>query len=143
MPLRKMNKSDIKTVATMIPSVERSWNTLAIEQSLLVHQCWIFEKNLKVSGFVIISHVADEAEILYLAVESKLQQQGVGKAMLQSVMAELKKSQVRRVFLEVRASNKVAQMLYKHCRLLPMSRRQRYYPSESGREDAIVYSCIF
>ncbi|NBS11482.1 MAG: ribosomal-protein-alanine N-acetyltransferase, partial [Gammaproteobacteria bacterium] len=43
------------------------------------------------------------------------------------------------LFLEVRASNGAAQRLYDRAGFNELGRRRNYYPTASGREDAMVY----
>jgi ribosomal-protein-alanine N-acetyltransferase len=49
----------------------------------------------------------------------------------------------QKIFLEVRASNISAQMLYINHGFIQIGRRAAYYPKEIGFEDAIVMSLSF
>ncbi|MFQ1048109.1 GNAT family protein, partial [Avibacterium paragallinarum] len=56
--------------------------------------------------------------------------------------SELRKQNILTLWLEVRASNKIAQNLYLDCGFNKVDIRRNYYPTvEGGREDAIIMAC--
>jgi ribosomal-protein-alanine N-acetyltransferase len=92
----------------------------------------------KVVGFAALRRAADEAELLFMAVDPDHQAQGIGKALLQEALARLRKEGARRLFLEVRVSNKRALCLYKALGFTLHALRKGYYCEPS--EDAHVMS---
>ena len=93
----------------------------------------------RVAGFVVWRKAGDECEILNLAVAPEFRRQGLGKQLIQSLVVEAISSTV---FLEVRASNQVAQDFYKCLEFQEVGRRPDYYSNPS--EAAIVmkfHSC--
>ena len=56
--------------------------------------------------------MADEAEILNLAVDASQRRQGIGSRLVEEAIAECKAAGVRTIFLEVRESNEAARRLY-------------------------------
>jgi len=88
-----------------------------------------------IRGFVLGGRVADEAEILTLAVESEARGQGLGRALVVELLARLRADGARRISLEVRSSNAVALELYRSLGFAPAGTRTCYY---RDGEDALV-----
>jgi ribosomal-protein-alanine acetyltransferase len=89
-----------------------------------------------VEGYVIAQDAADEGEILNLAVAAPRHRGGIGRALVERVLATLALRGVKRVFLEVRESNVAARALYASLGFEEVGRRSRYY--RRPVEDAIV-----
>lgn len=86
-----------------------------------------------------LSVAAGEAHILNLAVEPGFQNRGIGELLLHHVIEDARQQGAAQLFLEVRASNLAAQRLYDRAGFNALGRRRNYYPTASGREDAMVY----
>ncbi len=97
-------------------------------------------KDNKAIGFYVGEYVAGEATLMNICVEPSQQGNGFGKVLLLQFLTEAKKQGSSKVFLEVRASNFAAQMLYINQGFTEIDRRIAYYPSVKGfgYEDAIV-----
>ena len=95
-----------------------------------------------VVGFFIGEYVAGEATLMDICVLPSLQGKGFGKMLLNRFIAQAKNKGAMKLFLEVRAKNIAAQMLYMNAGFNEINRRTAYYPSSSGfgYEDAIVMS---
>jgi ribosomal-protein-alanine acetyltransferase len=91
-----------------------------------------------IAGFAVALHTYVEAEILTLAISSAHQRQGIGRLLLRSTCSELRGVGVRRVFLEVRASNQAAINLYRSTGFVLTYIRRNYYVQPD--EDAHVMS---
>ncbi len=89
-----------------------------------------------VAGFIIFWLVEDEMHILNLAVLPALRRQGIAKKLVLTAIRLAGHKGARRAFLEVRASNSVAQKLYSDLGFTGMSIRRDYY--DSPVEDAVV-----
>jgi ribosomal-protein-alanine N-acetyltransferase len=89
-----------------------------------------------VAGYVIAQDAADEGEILNLAVATARQRGGIGRALVEGVLAALAERGAERIFLEVRESNAAARALYAALGFKEVGRRSRYY--RRPVEDAIV-----
>ncbi|PKG86361.1 ribosomal-protein-alanine N-acetyltransferase [Colwellia sp. 75C3] len=105
----------------------------------------VTEKDLSAEhaiGFYIGEYVIGEATLMDICVVPTEQGKGYGKALLNQFLAQAKKLGTTKVFLEVRAKNIAAQMLYMNAGFIEIDRRTGYYPSSSGfgYEDAIVMS---
>lgn len=86
----------------------------------------------RIAGFALIRTVADEAELLTIAVDPKWRGKGVGRALLDAVFADLMLSPARRMFLEVDEQNHSAIALYKRHGFVTISSRKGYYARPDG-----------
>jgi ribosomal-protein-alanine N-acetyltransferase len=95
---------------------------------------FVSERAGSVSGFVVGRQVADEGEILNVAVRRENRRKGEGQALLSAVLEQLHRRGVRRVFLEVRESNETAIAFYQAQGFAKTGRRPGYYrePEEAA-----------
>jgi len=86
------------------------------------------------AGFIVTRTITTEAEILNLAVAPQLRRSGIAAALLSAALENFTLAGVRRVYLEVRASNAPAIALYeKHAFAITGTRPGYYqYPTESA-----------
>lgn len=94
-------------------------------------------------GFYVGELVIDEATLMDICVAPSEQGQGFGKTLLTQFIAQAKAKGAIKIWLEVRAKNISAQMLYMNAGFVETGRRTGYYPSARGfgYEDAIVMLC--
>ena len=95
------------------------------------------------SGIAAVMHVLDESELLEIAVQPAMQGSGYGKALLAQAIALARRNGAVRMFLEVRESNARARKMYTSFGFEETGRRRNYYPTENGREDAILMTAQF
>ena len=86
----------------------------------------------RIAGFALIRTVADEAELLTIAVEPRWRGKGVGRALMEAAFADLMMSPARRMFLEVDEQNHAAIRLYEKLGFSTISSRKGYYPRADG-----------
>ncbi|NWA60386.1 ribosomal protein S18-alanine N-acetyltransferase [Pantoea sp. B9002] len=96
------------------------------------------EADGKLAGFAITQVVMDEASLFNIAVDPDFQRRGYARQLLQHLIVELERRDVLTLWLEVRASNSAAIALYEQLDFHQVSVRPNYYPTASGREDAII-----
>jgi ribosomal-protein-alanine N-acetyltransferase len=91
-------------------------------------------------GFYVGEYVIGEATLMNICVTPTEQGKGYGKLLLTQFLNQAKKKGATKIFLEVRAKNIAAQMLYMNNGFVEIDRRIGYYPSNTGfgYEDAIV-----
>ncbi|GAA5140669.1 ribosomal protein S18-alanine N-acetyltransferase [Thalassotalea piscium] len=89
-------------------------------------------------GFYIGEYVAGEATLMDVCVSPDHQGKGYGKHLLNHFSEQAKLLGASQLFLEVRAKNISALMMYINCGFIEVGRRTGYYPSKIGYEDAIV-----
>ena len=91
------------------------------------------------NGFILIRVVADEAEILSLAVHPQARQRGLGRALVEHGAVEATRRGAVRLFLEVAEDNTAARALYAQTGFVEAGRRVRYYARTDGSTaDALV-----
>lgn len=95
---------------------------------------------LRPTGYAIGRLVADEMELLRLAVHPEARRMGIGRALLQKLMGEGAERGARTVYLEVSRTNTPAVALYRDAGFRVHSVRGGYY--QSGRADALVMRLI-
>lgn len=95
----------------------------------------------RIAGFALIRVVADESELLTIAVDPKWRGKRIGQALLKAVFDDLLLSPARRMFLEVSEDNVAAIKLYTREGFATISTRKGYYPKPDGSQaTALVMS---
>jgi ribosomal-protein-alanine N-acetyltransferase len=80
-----------------------------------------------VAGYICFWLVADEIQILNIAVEEAFRRQGIGRALLLHCLGFGFGKKVRKAVLEVRSSNLAAQHLYRSLGFKAVGQRPDYY----------------
>jgi ribosomal-protein-alanine N-acetyltransferase len=115
------------------------WPAYAFEQELksnrLAHYL-VARAGDRVVGFAGAWLMVDESHITTFGVHPDWRRQGIGRQLLLSLFDLSVRIGARRMTLEVRASNDVAQELYRSFGFSETGRRPRYYTDDG--EDAIV-----
>ena len=88
-------------------------------------------------GFLAARCVGSEWELENIVVAASARRMGIGKRLLDALLAEAVKTQNAAVFLEVRESNVAARSLYEKTGFQKAGRRNSYY--KDPPEDAILY----
>ena len=92
------------------------------------------------AGFSLSRAVADEAELLLIAVLPAQRRRGIGRLLLDEFMRESRDRGLSRVHLEVRYGNPAAE-LYRDAGFAPVGRRRNYYQgADKRRHDAITFA---
>jgi ribosomal-protein-alanine N-acetyltransferase len=114
------------------------WSALAFEELLRfpLTVALVAERDGELGGYLISRAVAEEAEILNLAVAPEERRHGLGSRLLEAGLSALAEAGARQVWLEVRESNAAAQALYRRRGFTAAGRRARYY--KNPVEDALV-----
>lgn len=94
------------------------------------------------AGFALNRIIADEAELLLLAVAPASRRQGVGMALIERCRNQAQRRHGVRLHLEVRHNNPAIQ-LYNKAGFALAGRRAGYYRGNDGQlYDALTLSCI-
>lgn len=103
------------------------------------YRCWGMWEGEELVGHGIVLHVLDEAHLLVITVRPAWQGQGLGGCLLEHLASTSHEYGASQMFLEVRASNRVARALYDGHGFGAIGLRRGYYPDADGRrEDAVV-----
>ena len=87
-------------------------------------------------GYIGFWEVADEIQMLNLAVHPEYRRRGMGRTLLTFLLKQAEDKKATKVFLEVRPSNQAALALYRSQGFKVLYRRPNYYPPEG--EEALV-----
>jgi ribosomal-protein-alanine N-acetyltransferase len=90
-------------------------------------------------GYALFWHVVDELHLLNVAVAIPWRRRGIGRALIDDLIAYGRAHAVARILLEVRAGNLPAITLYEQLGFTRFNVRERYYADD---EDAIEMSLI-
>jgi ribosomal-protein-alanine N-acetyltransferase len=82
--------------------------------------------------------VADEAELLTVAVLPEARRQGLGRRLVADFLDEARRRGAAAAFLEVAAGNAAARALYARAGFVESGRRRGYYHGPGGSDDAVV-----
>ncbi|GGD95199.1 ribosomal-protein-alanine acetyltransferase [Tsuneonella deserti] len=94
------------------------------------------------AGFTLVRAAPGEEELLLIAVHPSHRGRGLGRRLLDQVIADARQRGAERVFLEMR-SNNPAERLYRAAGFEPIGRRKDYYRLPSGKRlDAITFVCL-
>lgn len=90
----------------------------------------------RVVGYIGVWLVADEGHITNIAVHPLYRNRGIGRMLLSAMIDLVRSSRGRRLTLEVRVSNVVAQHLYESVGFVGVGVRPGYY--QDNNEDALI-----
>lgn len=138
----KMNVTDIEDVI----AVEQNaypfpWTRGNFLDSLdSGYEAWVLrDEDGLLLGYFLMMYAVEEVHLLNITVRPDRQGQGLGRKLLDQLIALARDAGMHAVLLEVRPSNNHALMVYHHLGFAQIGQRKNYYPAAgAGREDAIV-----
>ena len=141
---RAMGISDLAEVLAIEQAVyEFPWPRQAFEQCVrlgyhCVLACVEGDDDDQVCGYAIMDLGARDAHICNVSVAEARQGQGVGRFLMDALLAFARMRGASRVYLEVRPSNQVAQAFYRRLGFSHAGLRRDYYRARVGVEDAHI-----
>ena len=144
--LRPMAMDDVDAVHALECSVfPHPWRRANFVDSLASgYDAWVLRAADAPSidslvGYFLIMYAVDEAHLLDVAVAASHQGSGLGRYLLDRIVARARSMRMESILLEVRPSNLRALQVYERYGFAEIGRRKGYYPAHAGRrEDAIV-----
>ena len=135
--IRRFEASDAGAVGEILASSPQAaaWTVKSLEQLNKRGELgWVIEEKKKVVGFLVARAIVAEAEILNLCIAPEKRRSGLAEALLNTAVAELRRTRVDRLFLEVRESNTPAISFYEKHKFRQTGRRAGYYrdPDEAA-----------
>lgn len=116
------------------------WSLEGIQDVLLynnnIYYVVMEPKQNRIVAFAGIMIVADEAELLNVAVTKNYRKQGLAQQLLDRLFLQAKEAGAYRMLLEVRRSNEQAQCFYNKNGFAILGERRNYYANPT--EDAII-----
>jgi ribosomal-protein-alanine N-acetyltransferase len=134
-----MTSADIdEVIAIERSSFQFPWSTRFFLEELQVKcaRAVLAEIDRRIVGYVLFWLLADEVDIHNIAVHPDFRRRGLGRLLLDQVVAAARAHDAVRVTLDVRCSNTSAQRLYQTFGFVLQGLRKGYY-SDNG-EDALV-----
>lgn len=148
--------SDAWSVQSIRDSLEHDYNALVVllcddsdRKYFEIYQCG---KNIcdisdvpeskdddLIAGYVIFNQIADESELLRIAVDKQYQGKGFGNMLLEKYINFIS-GNCEKAFLEVRDSNIIAKSLYEKYGYIKIATRKQYYSNPT--DDGIIYEYI-
>lgn len=119
-----MTPDDLAALHARCFTVPRPWNAYEFAELLASPRCFLLTRG---AGFLLGRVIADEAELLTLAVAPEHRRDGLGRALTAEFAATSRRMQASEAFLEVAADNDAAKALYLAQCWCIAGRRPRYY----------------
>jgi ribosomal-protein-alanine N-acetyltransferase len=137
---RPMVESDIDAIMEIEPHIySHPWSRGNFSDSLVSgYSAWVLLDGAEIIGYALMMMVLDEAHLLNLSIAKAYQKQGLGRLLLEHMIAIARRQNAANMFLEVRPSNISAIALYENIGFNEMAIRRGYYPAHNGREDAVL-----
>lgn len=88
-----------------------------------------------VVGYIALSQVLDEAELIKIVVKQDFRGNGVSKSLVYRAIEVLKSKGIVTIYLEVRIDNSIARSLYEKVGFVECGKRAKYY----NGVDAVLY----
>lgn len=104
------------------------------------YEAWVLRDiDDRLLAYFLLMYVVDEVHLLNITVRPDVQGRGLGRTLLDKVIALAQDATMPAVLLEVRPSNQHALSVYRHLGFTQIGVRKNYYPAAGAtREDAIV-----
>lgn len=136
-------------LAAFDPFYGEAWTRAQVENALLLGACRYRlidpdgrhpAEGQPAAGFALLRAVLDEEELLLFAVRPEFRRRGLGRQLLDGVLASAKAAGTRRMLLEMRRGNDAGR-LYEAAGFSPIGVRPNYYRNTDGnRADAITFA---
>lgn len=137
---RIMIDSDLSEVLAIEKEGHRfPWSEGIFRDCLRVgYYCPVMIKDNVIVGYGVMSIAAGEAHIFNVCVAKRYRNQRLGQLVMEHLLNLARERKSNSVFLEVRPSNQIAINLYAKLGFIEVGIRKNYYPSDNGREDAVI-----
>ncbi len=89
-------------------------------------------------GFILARDLAGEVEVLSVGVLPQWRRRGIGRALIDAVVAKAERDGIGSIVLEVATENTAARALYTAFGFVQVGRRPGYYRQTGGRADALI-----
>lgn len=139
MVIRKGTKEDIEAIyAIELESFSVPWSLESITKELENEMAYyvVAEEAGQVLGYAGLWDVVGEGQITNIAVRPSGRRKGIGKKLVEGLMAYGKEKGLEVLILEVRQSNEAAIKLYSQAGFKDIGKRKNYYTKPT--EDAIL-----
>ena len=142
--VREMLVSDLVAVSVIEESSYGfPWSRRVLADCLRSNYiCRVIEYDNTIVGYGIMSCGAGEAHILNICIDPTFRSKGIGTMLVSYLLQNARLAGAESIFLEVRPSNLSALKLYGSLGFEQVATRANYYPTTTGREDALVFNKV-
>lgn len=130
-----MTADELAALHALSFTVPRPWTASEFESLLTSPQVALITA---AQGFALGRVIADEAELLTIAVHPDARRKGTGRKLLSGLINQTAARGASALFLEVSARNDSAIALYRAAGFSEVGRRKAYYSDGAARIDALV-----
>lgn len=139
--IQPMHKSQVDEVLKIEEQAygEHHWSKDSFYGELsndLAHYYCVLDNNGNLVGYAGCWQILDEAHITTIAVKPELKRKKIGEALLNRIIEDCYKNEIKYITLEVRASNNPAIKLYEKYGFKSLGTRKGYY--QNNNEDALI-----
>ncbi len=139
--ISEINNCD-KETAKNLREIEKlifgtAWDSEVIKEKIesKKFKYWVYEVENSIKGYLGIQFLEEEIEILGIGVNPGSRRKKIASELMDELVNYFEKSNYKKIILEVRESNAVAQKLYRKYGFKQIGKRKKYYVDE----DAEVY----
>jgi len=116
---------------------EEKWSSAMFWNELAQHNFYLVALDeSEVVGYAGLAVTGDETWVQNIAVKSTAQRRGIGRELLEALLAEAARQGIKKTLLEVAVDNAPAQHLYARYDFEPVGIRRGYY--QPSNTDALV-----
>jgi ribosomal-protein-alanine N-acetyltransferase len=128
--IRSLEARDIDAVLAIqqaCPEIAQwvAWDYARVAQGEMAG--WVAEEDGQIVGFLVARGIANDLEILNLAVQSGVRRRGIGTSLLSAAFEWGRSVHAQKVLLEMRISNHAALRFYERHNFRVVGRRPHYY----------------
>ena len=81
----------------------------------------------KIIGIYVAQTIIDEAQISYFSIKPKFRRKGYGSQLMNYLIKDCEKLNIKKLLLEVSETNSIAEIFYCKFKFLTVGRRKNYY----------------
>ena len=81
----------------------------------------------KIIGIYVVQTIIDEAQISYFSIKQKFRRKGYGSQLMNYLIKDCEKLNIKKLLLEVSETNSIAEIFYCKFKFLTVGRRKNYY----------------
>lgn len=142
MDIRRVQIGDISAIVEIEKkSYPDPWSRNLFERELHLKfsNFFVAVKDREIAGYICLWTVSNEGQLTNITVEDKFRRKGLGSILIKYIIDMSYAMKIKKIFLEVRASNYPAISLYEKFGFKKTGIRKKYY---SNSDDAVIMSKI-
>lgn len=138
--LRPMRTSDLPAVYRLeVMSQPMPWPLPFFRRQLRTGaSCWVLTEGEAVIGFGIVAVARGMAHVMNMCIAPACRRRGLGRRLMLHLLDVARRHHCKRVWLEVRATNRPAVTLYRRLGFRTRLVAKGYYRTRRGRQNALV-----